>query len=119
VLPETLAGRLKTRASIERVEGTVKPFNVAAAAAGAIIIYTPSTGKIVQVLGWSFYCDADVVCELRFSTSKNVIAGLPAKGAHAMNLLGLNPPQGAVGETVEIYVSGAANVKGWIGVKEV
>jgi len=73
----------------------------------------------MQLKGWSFYCDADVICELRFSTSGNVIAALPAKGAHAMNLIGLNGPQGDIGEEIEIYVSGAANVKGWICVKEV
>jgi len=100
-------------------EGKVSHFSVAATAAGATTIYTPSTGKAAQVLGWSFYCDADVVCLLRFTTSGNVIAGLPAKGAHAMNLLGLTPPQGAADETVEIYVSGAANVRGFIIVKEV
>jgi hypothetical protein len=100
-------------------EGSYFPFNVAARAAGATVIFTPSTGLKAKVLGWSFYCDADVICELRFSTSGNVIAALPAKGAHAMNLIGLDCPVGDVDETVEIYVSGAANVKGWICVEQV
>jgi len=100
-------------------EGAVKHFSVALTAAGSSIIYTPSTGKAARVLGWSFYSDADVVVELKFGTSGNVIAGLPAKGAHAMNLIGLNTPQGAVNETIVIYGSGAVNVKGWINVVEV
>jgi len=100
-------------------EGSIHHFNVSASAAGSTVIYTPSSGYAAKVLGWSFYCDADVICELRFSTSGNVIAALTAKGAHAMNLIGLNAPKGSTNETVEIYVSGAANVKGWICVKEV
>lgn len=100
-------------------EGAVTHFSVALTAAGATTIYTPSAGKAARVLGWSFYSNADVVVELRFGTSGNVIAGLPAKGAHAMNLIGLTAPQGAVNETIVIYGSGAVNVKGWICVMEV
>ncbi len=100
-------------------EGTVVFFNVALTAAGSSAIYTPSAGKAVRVLGWSFYTNADVIVELRFATSLNVIAGLPAKGSHAMNTLGMEPPKGAVDEKVEIYGSGAVNVKGWICVLEV
>jgi len=99
--------------------GTIHHFSVSASGAGSATIYTPASGKAVQILGWSFYCDADVTCELRFASTGNVIAGLPVKGAHAANLVGLKPPQGAVNESVGIYVSGAANVKGWICVKEV
>jgi len=50
-------------------EGSIIHFSVSATASGATTIYTPASGKAVQVLGWSFYCDADVVCELRFTTS--------------------------------------------------
>ena len=100
-------------------EGSIHHFSVSASGAGSTTIYTPSSGKAVQVLGWSFYCDADVVCELRFTSSGNVIAGLPVKGAHATNMVGLTPLQGSTDETVEIYVSGAANVKGWICYKEI
>ena len=100
-------------------EGSIHNFSVSASGAGSTVIYTPSSGKAVQILGWSFYCDADVTCELRFTSSGNVIAGLPAKGAHATNMIGLTALQGAADETVEIYVSAAANVKGWICVKEV
>jgi len=106
------------KVNIER-EGSVTHFSVAATAAGSTTIYTPATGKAAKVLGWSFYSDADVVVELRFATSGNVIAGLPFKGAHAMNCLGLTAPQGSADEVIEIYVSGAVNVKGWICVEEV
>ena len=99
--------------------GSIHHFSVSASSAGSTVIYTPSSGKAVQILGWSFYCDADVTCELRFTSSGNVIAGLPAKGAHATNMIGLTAPQGSTDETVEIYVSDAANVKGWICYKEV
>ena len=100
-------------------EGSISHFSVSATGAGSTVIYTPASGKAVQILGWSFYCDADVTCELRFTSSGNVIAGLPAKGAHATNMIGLTAPQGSTDETVEIYVSDAANVKGWICYKEV
>jgi len=111
--------QLKTVGRTLEREGAVIPINVSASAAGSTRIYLPPSGKAAQVLGWSFVCDADVVCLLRFATSGNVIAGLTAKGAHAMNLIGLAPPQGAANESIEIYVSGAANVKGFIVVKEV
>ena len=100
-------------------EGTVVHFSISASAEGSTIIYTPSSGKKAKILGWSFYSDADVICELRFSTSKNVIAALPFKGSHAMNTIGMEAPVGDQDETIEIYVSGAANVKGWICIKEV
>ncbi len=100
-------------------EGNVAHFSVSLTAAGSATIYTPATGKAARVLGWSFYSDADVIVELRFGTSGNVIAGLPAKGAHAMNLIGLAAPQGAADETIVVYGGGAVNVKGWICVLEV
>jgi len=100
-------------------EGVYTSFSVSATGSGSTTIYTPSSGKKAKVIAWNFYCDSDVVCELRFSTSGNVIAGLPAKGATAMNLVGCTAPTGDTDETVEIYVSDAANVKGWICVTEV
>jgi len=100
-------------------EGSITHFNVSASAAGSTTIYTPSSGKKAKVLAWNLYCDADVICELRFSTSGNVIAGLPSKGATAMNLIGCTAPTGDTDETIEIYVSDAANIKGWICVQEV
>jgi len=98
-------------------EGTVVHFSVSASAAGSTTIGTPASGKAFRILAWNFYCDSDVVCELRFANSGNVIAGLPAKGATAMNLVGCTAPTGDTDEPIEIYVSDAANVKGWICVE--
>ena len=100
-------------------EGTVVHFSVSASAAGSTTIGTPASGKAFRILAWNFYCDSDVVCELRFANSKDVIAGLPAKGATAMNLVGCAAPTGDTDEPIEIYVSDAANVKGWICIQEV
>jgi len=99
--------------------GTVAHVSVAASGAGSTTVLSPASGKAARVLGWSLMCDADVTCLLRFTTSGHVIAALPFKGAHAMNLVGLTCPQGAADEAVEVYVSGAANVKGFIVVEYV
>ena len=100
-------------------EGTVVHFAKSFSAAGSSNIVVPASGKALRILAWNFYCDADVTCELRFANSGNVIAGLPAKGATAMNLVGCTAPAGSPDEPIEIYVSDAANVKGWICVEEV
>jgi len=100
-------------------EGIVVHFARAFSAGGSSNIVVPASGKALRILAWNFYCDADVTCELRFANSGNVIAGLPAKGATAMNLIGCTAPTGDTDEPVEIYVSGAANVKGWICVMEI
>jgi hypothetical protein len=100
-------------------QGAITHFSVALSAAGSSTIYTPSSGKAAKVIAWSFYSDADVVVEMRFGTSGKVIAGLPAKGAHAMNLIGTEAPIGAANETIVIYGSGAVNVKGWVSIVEV
>jgi len=117
-MPEINVYQAEKDRTISR-EGTITHFSVSATAAGSTTIYTPSSGKKAKVLAWNFYVDADVVCELRFSTSGNVIAGLSSKGATAMNLIGLDAPTGDTDETIEIYVSDAANVKGWINIVEV
>lgn len=99
-------------------EGTYTNVAVSLAAAGSSTVYTPAAGKKAQVLGFFLYCDADVTWELRYATSGNVIAGLSLEGAVAMNLVALDPPEGAADEVVEVYASAAANVKGWICVVE-
>lgn len=82
-------------------------------------VLTPTTGKAIMVTGFLFYADADIVAELRFKTSGNVIGALPTKGVVGMNLIILKKPQGAVDEVIEIYLSGAGNVKGWLTYEEV
>jgi len=81
-------------------------------------IRSPTSGKAQRILAFFYFCTADITTELRFKTSGNVIAGLPAKGAVGMNLVGRKAPQGSVDEIVEIYLSGAGAVKGWICYEE-
>ena len=116
-LPSTQVSDLKN-VSISR-EGAYTPFSASFSAAGVQTVYTPSSGKKARVLAWSLYNTEDVRVELRFASSGNVIAGLPGKGASAMNLIGLAPPTGDTDETVEIAAWGATTVKGWICVTEV
>jgi len=82
-------------------------------------IKAPAATKSLEVLAWYYHCTTDIVTELRFKTSGNVIAALPAKGACGMNLIGRKRPQGAVNEIVEIYLSSTGTVKGWLNYNEV
>jgi len=82
-------------------------------------VRTPDSGKAQRILAFFYFCTADITTELRFKTSGNVIAGLPAKGAVGMNLIARKAPQGATNEIVEIYLSGAGTVKGWICYEDV
>jgi hypothetical protein len=95
--------------------GSIQHFSATATAD----VKTPASGKALRILSFFYYCTADITTELRFKTSGNVIAGLPAKGAVGMNLVGRRPPTGATDETVEIYLSGTGTVKGWICYEEV
>ena len=115
-LPSSQLADLKN-VNVQR-EGAVVHFSKSFSASGSSDIALPASGKALRILAWNLYCDADVVCELRFKNSGNVIAGLPAKGATAMNLIGCTAPTGDTDEPIEIYVSGAANVKGWVCVEE-
>jgi hypothetical protein len=100
-------------------QGVVVPLNVTLTSAGSVTVYVPSAGRRVKVTAWSFYTNADVVVELRFGVSGNVIAGLPFKGCLAMNNFGNECPTGDVDEKVEVYGGGAVTVKGWICIVEV
>lgn len=82
-------------------------------------IITPESGKKVAILGYFYYSSADITTELRFKTSGSIIAGLTVKGAVGMNLIGMKPPTGAIDEIVEIYLSDAGTVKGWVCYEEV
>jgi hypothetical protein len=81
-------------------------------------LVSPSSGKALFVTGFFFYSSADITVELRFKTSGNVIGGIVLKGACGMNLLGIKQPQGAADEKIEIYLSGAGTVKGWVSTSE-
>lgn len=100
-------------------EGSITHFNLTFTAAGSQTIYTPSTGKKAQILAFFLENTSDVEVILRFTTSQNPIAALPAKGVCAMNLIGLKAPEGSTDETVEVYASGSTNVRGWICRKEI
>lgn len=99
-------------------EGNNVYFNLTFTAAGSTTIYTPPTGKKAQIIGFCIENTADVEALLRFATSQNIVAPLPTKGVVAMNLIGLKEHEGAVNEAVEVYASGATNVRGWICVVE-
>jgi len=116
-LPSSQISDLKN-VNVQRA-GSILHFSKSFTSAGSADVIVPGTGKAIRVLAWNFYVDADVTCELRFKNSGNVIAALPAKGATAMNLIGCTAPTGDTEEPVEIYVSDAANVKGWICAEEV
>ncbi|MEM2445920.1 MAG: hypothetical protein QW734_04620 [Candidatus Bathyarchaeia archaeon] len=98
--------------------GTYYPFSVTFTESGAVTVYTPSSGKKAQVYGFFLYVDSEVVCELRFETSNNIIGGVPFKGSVGMNLNGLTPPTGDIDEGIAVYASGACTVKGWVCVSE-
>jgi len=100
-------------------QGNVVHFNLTFTAAGTQTVYTPSTGKKAQIIGFFMEGTADVEAVLRFAVSGNVVAALPAKGVCAMNLIGLYPPTGTADEAVQVYASGATSVRGWICVVEV
>jgi len=98
--------------------GVRVPFENTFTAEGTITVYTPSAGKKVRVLGFFYYCDSDVISELRYATTKELIGGAPFKTAVALNKLGIKH-EGAVDEPVELYASDAAKIKGWISIEEV
>ena len=81
-------------------------------------VVTCETGHTLKVHGFFFYSSADITVELRFKGSGNVIGGLTVKGAVGMNLVGKKCPEGANAEDIEIYLSGAGTVKGWINTEE-
>ncbi len=100
-------------------EGSITHINASLSAAGNQTVYTPTSGKKAKVIGFFLKCDSDVDWELRFQTSGNVIAGLPVKGAVAMNGVGMEMPVGDTDEVIEVYADGACTIKGWICIKEV
>ena len=116
-LPSSQISDLKN-VNVQR-EGTIVHFAKVFSAAGSETIYTPSSGKKARVLGFHMYATEDAIVELRFASSLNRIAGIPAKGTVAMNLVGLTPPTGDTDEAIEIYASAATHVYGWICVEEV
>jgi hypothetical protein len=100
-------------------EGTIVFINLSFSGEGFQVVYTPQTGGKIAVLAYNLYTNQDVLVEIRFEDSGNVIAGLPFRGAIAMNLIGLTPPIGGINEAIGIYSSGAVDVKGWISILEV
>ena len=77
-------------------------------------VVTPPVGKKVKVHSAFYYCQADVISELRFKNTGAIILGLPTKGAIGMNPILQAKPTGEVNEVVEFYVSGTGYCKGWI-----
>jgi hypothetical protein len=98
----------------EKEEGDVSHFSKTATAN----LLTPTAGKKIKVLGAFYYCQDDIVTELRFKTSGNVVLALPTLGSVGMELK-RTEILGAVNEVLEIYLSGAGTVKGWYCTSEV
>jgi len=115
-LPSTQVTNLKNVA-VQR-EGAVTPIDVTFTAEGSQTVYTPSVGKKAKAIGFFLKCDSDVNWELRFSTTKNLIGGLPIRGSVAMNGIGMEMPVGGTDEPIEAYADGACTIRGWICVVE-
>jgi len=115
IAEDSLQVTQKEKDRIIVAEGTVLHFSKTATGD----VKTPASGKKLRILAFFYYSSADITTELRFKTSGNMVGGLPVKGAVGMNLVGRKAPEGAVDEAVEIYLSGAGTVKGWICYEEV
>jgi len=100
-------------------QGTYFPFSKTATAEGELDIRAPATGKKMQILSFFYYCKDDIVTELRWKTSGNLVAGMPSKGVVGMNNLHRAPPEGATDEVLTLYFSGAGTAKGWIIYRDV
>jgi len=99
--------------TIEAEKGTVTPFSKTVTAD----LCTPASGKKIRVWAAFYYSQADIITELRFKTSGNVVLALPTLGSVGMELK-RTKMLGAVDEVLEIYLSGAGTVKGWVSVSE-
>jgi len=99
--------------TLETEKGTVMHFSKAATSD----LVTPAAGKKVKVWSAFYSCQDDIVTELRFKTSGNVVLALPTLGSVGMELK-RTEILGAANEVLEIYLSGAGTVKGWISVSD-
>jgi hypothetical protein len=92
----------------ETEEGTLLQFTVTA----TTDLVVPALGKVVKVYSAFYYCRDDIVTELRWKTSGQVVLALPTLGAVGASKLKLQV--GADTEKLQIYLSGAGTVKGWL-----
>ena len=79
---------------------------------GTTDLVVPATGHSVKVLDAFYYCRDELVTELRWKTSQQIVLGLPTLGA-----VGVQKMKNQVGgdtETLELYMSGSGVVKGWL-----
>lgn len=93
---------------VEIEQGTRATFNIAA----TTDLVSPALGEHVTVHSAFYYCTTDIITELRFKATGNVVLGLPTLGAIGMRHM--HKQTGGDTEKVELYMSGAGNVKGWI-----
>jgi len=109
--------------AIERTlveQGTWHPFRVAPTAPPEeVTVLTPTAGKKLQILSFIYYCDADIITELRFKTSDNLVGGLPTKGVVGFNQIGRKPATGNIDEPLVMYFSASANAVGWVTYREI
>jgi len=73
----------------------------------------------MKILSFFYYCPDNIVTEMRWATSGNLVAGLPTRGVALMNNLHRAPPTGDTDEALEMYLSASGTVKGWIAYMDV
>jgi len=98
--------------------GTITPIDVSATAAGNNAIWTPATGKAIQLGTVQYESDADVEVGLKFGTTGALFARRTTKGVMAITFI-VYLPKGATDEVLYLYVGGAVNVKGFVIGEEV
>ena len=105
----------KVRMNILRPKwvSTIKSFSISASSSGNYGVWTPSSGKALRIKLVQYESDADVEVGLRFGDTGELFARRITKGVMALNLVGCNV-QGGTGETLNLYVGGAVNVKGFV-----
>lgn len=82
-------------------------------------IRDPDADKKVKVAAAFFYCAEDIIVELRWKTSGDVVLALPTRGAIGFEMKIDDCPLGDTDEVLELYLSDTGTAKGWIMYKDV
>lgn len=114
-MPKGVPVDVKTVDQLRGQGYTYLPFSKAATGD----VKTPAAGKKLKIGAAFYYCQDEIVTELRFKTSGNVLLALPTFGSIGFNFILVDCPAGDADEAVEMYLSAAGTVKGWIFYKEV
>lgn len=82
------------------------------------IIHTPTSGKKVRILAFTWSSNADIVTALRFGTAGDLLFAIQAKGVIGLNLIGAKL-EGSADEALYGYLSGTGTMKGTVLIEEV